>query len=93
MIKEYAKKKEMLRIGISYPNLREASSVSWCSHSPFSPSCGIGWFAIVDVWDRSPPAVNEASHGLGGDEVKMPSPHRTISIVGPNNRSSFASVV
>jgi hypothetical protein len=88
-------KKGMLRIGNSYliciphtespcfANGREDSPVSWSSHSPFLLSCHTGWIAIVDVWDWSPLAVNEASHGLGGEEVKTPSPPRTILIVVP----------
>jgi hypothetical protein len=44
-----------------------------------------GWFAVADVWDWSPLVVNEASHGLGGEEVKTPTPPCTISIVGPEH--------
>jgi hypothetical protein len=101
MIKECIRKKEMLRIGISYLNCiprteshrvtngREAWSFSWSSHSPFSPSCHTDWFTIVDVWDQSPLVVNKASHSPGGEEVKTPSPPRTISIMGPERPLSF----
>jgi hypothetical protein len=65
-----------------FANGKEATSSSWSSRSPFLPSCCIGWFAVVDVWDWSPLVVNEASHGPGGEEVKMPSPPRNFSIVG-----------
>jgi hypothetical protein len=64
-------------------SLATSMSFSWISRSPLSPSCRTGWFTIVDVWDRSPLAVNEASLGLGAEEIKMPSPPHTISIVGP----------
>jgi hypothetical protein len=81
----------MLRIGICVPhtelhhfaNGREASPIAWCSRSPFSPSYHNGCFAVVDVWDQSPHAVNKALHSLGGEEVKTPSLPRTISIIGP----------
>jgi hypothetical protein len=85
----------MLRIGVSYligipcteshcfTNGREASFFSWSTHWPFSPSCRTSWFTVVDVWDWSPLAMDKVSHGLGGKEVEMPSPSRTISIVGP----------
>jgi hypothetical protein len=85
MIKQCVRKKEMLRIGISYlisspvkshaalmapwgqfANGKEALSSSWNSRSPFLPSYRTGWFAIVDVWDWSPLAVNEVSQWLGG---------------------------
>jgi hypothetical protein len=74
----------------------------------FSLFCRTDWFTIVDVWDRSPLAVNEASHGLGGEEVETPSPQCTISIKGPKwplwlclssinsevfNYSSFSSLI
>jgi hypothetical protein len=66
-----------------FANGKEASSSSWSSHMPFSSSCCIGWFVIVDAWDWSPLAVNEASHDPSGEEVGMPSLSCTISIVGP----------
>jgi hypothetical protein len=66
-----------------FTNGKEASSSSWSSHSPFSSSYHTGWFAVVDVWDWSLLAGNEASHDLGCEEVKMPSPLCTISIMGP----------
>jgi hypothetical protein len=72
----------MARCGC-FTNGKEALSSSQSSHSPFSPSCRTGWFAIVDVWDWSPLAVNEALHGPGGKEVKMPSPPHTITIMCP----------
>jgi hypothetical protein len=85
MIKECIREKEMLMIGISYliyvprtesrrfTNGREVSSFSWSSRLPFLLSCHTGWLAVIDVWDWSPLAVNEASHGPGGEEVKTPS--------------------
>jgi hypothetical protein len=66
-----------------FTNGKEALSSSWSSRSPFSPPYRSGWFAIVEVRDWSPLAVNEASHGSGEEEVEMPSLLRTISIVGP----------
>jgi hypothetical protein len=62
---------------------REVSSFSWSSRLPFSQSCHVGWFHVVDVWDRSPLVVNEVSHGPNGIEVKTLTPPHTISIVGP----------
>jgi hypothetical protein len=85
----------MLRIEIShlicvprtescrFTNGREASSFSWSSRSPFLPFCHTGSFTVVDVWDWSPLAVNEVSHGSGGEEDKTPSSLCTISIMGP----------
>jgi hypothetical protein len=66
-----------------FANGKEASSSSWSSCSPFSLSCHTGWFAIVDVWDWSPLAMNEASHVSDGKEVETPSSPHTISIMGP----------
>jgi hypothetical protein len=37
---------------------------------------------VVDVWDRSPHVVNEASHNPGGEEIEMLTPLCNISIVG-----------
>jgi hypothetical protein len=106
MIKQMRKeKKEMLMIGISYliciprtesrcfTNGTEASPVSWSSRSPFPPSYHPYGFAVVVVWDWSPLTMNEVSHSPGGDEVEMPSPLRTILIVGPERPICFASVV
>jgi hypothetical protein len=66
-----------------FANGKEASSSSWCSRSPFPPSYHTGWFAVVDVWDWSPLAVNEASQSPCGEEFRTPSLLHTISIMGP----------
>jgi hypothetical protein len=63
-----------------FANGKEASSSSWSSHSP---SCRTSWFAVLDVWDWSPLAVNEVSHGPGSKEVKTSSLPPITSIMGP----------
>jgi hypothetical protein len=42
------------------------------------------------VWDWFPFAVNEVSHRLGGEELKMPGSSHTISIVGPEQPHWFS---
>jgi hypothetical protein len=51
---------------------------SWSSGSPPLLSRCTSEVDVVDVWGGSLLVVNEASHGLDGEEVEMPSLPRTI---------------
>jgi hypothetical protein len=85
----FTQSKTLMRPVCHFANGREASSFSWSSHSSFELSYHIGWFAIVDVWDRSPLVVNVVSHGPCGEEVERPSPPCTLSTVGPERLLRF----
>jgi hypothetical protein len=60
------------------------SSVSPCL--PFHHTSRVN---VVDMWVRPPLTVNGTLHGLGGEEVKAPSPSCNILNVGSERSIQF----
>jgi hypothetical protein len=81
----------MILVRTDHPYLRVGCHThsSWSSGSPPLPSRCAGRVDIVDLWGWPPLVVNEVSHGLDGEEVKIPSLARTILNVGYERSPRF----